>query len=195
MLNRSLASRAVGIAIAAGMGCFPAARAQSGETDAGEVAVLGGTMLASGAKPALTGSTGLAVSRYALALFETSFVPMHKQTIQPWPDRSTIEYSYLLDFGADFHIRVPVKPHWAPYGIIGGGVLWNFLRQQTTDSAGLHHTISYNQFNAVLHTGGGVRYYLTENWGIRSEVKVMAGKQVFTQILMGVFFVTPSNWP
>jgi len=69
------------------------------------------------------------------------------------------------------------------------------VRQHTVDSNGAALVRHYDQINGALHTGAGVRYYVRPSWGIRSEVKVIVSKEVYTQILMGVFYVTPSNWP
>src|SRR5689334_7902153 len=195
MVPATFTSRAAGVLIAAVLGFVTVARAQSGESGVGEVAGLGGVTFAGGAKPSVSGSAGTAFSRYALAVFDTSFIPLGNRTIQPWPESSSVEHSYLFDFGVDFHIRIPVKPRWAPYGIAGAGLLWDTLHQRTVDQAGIYRSIHYNQFNAALHTGGGIRFYVGEEWGIRSEIKVIVSKQVYTQVLMGVFYVTPANWP
>lgn len=165
------------------------------EGDEGEVAALGGISFAGGEHPAVTGSAGVAFSRYGMVVLDTSFLPLGNHTIQSWPDRSNVEHSYLFDFGVDFHIRIPVNKRWAPYGIAGTGLLWNTISAHTTDRLGRYGIAHYNQFNGALHTGGGVRYYVREGWGVRSEVKVIVSKQTYTQLLMGVFYVTPSNWP
>src|SRR5581483_6477378 len=98
-------------------------------------------------------------------------------------------------FGADVHIRIPIKEHWAPYAILGTGGLWNTVRQHTVDSNGFTILKAYDQFNGALHTGGGVRYYVGQNWGIRPEVKVIVSKQVYTLFTVGIFYVTPPDWP
>ena len=165
------------------------------ETDVGEVAALGGGSVGSGAQPVVMGSAGVAFSRYGMAFFETSFMPLSHHTIQPWPARSTVARSYLLDFGVDFHVRIPVGERWAPYGIVGTGLLWDIIHQDTVDSQGLALGRRFYQFNGALHTGGGVRYYVRKWWGIRSEVRVTVSKQVYTQLLAGFFYVTPSTWP
>jgi hypothetical protein len=172
----------------------PDAFAQS-ETDVGEVAALGGGSLGTGANPVVMGSAGIAFSRYGMALFDLSFMPLGQHTIQPWPARSTVTRSYLYDFGVDFHVRVPVGERWAPYGIVGTGLLWNIIHQDTVDSYGLALGKRFYQFNGALHTGGGVRYYVRKGWGIRSEVRVVVSKEVYTQLLAGIFYVTPSTWP
>ena len=121
------------------------------------------------------------------------FSPVGRQTIQPWPAPDTVNRSYLLDFGFDVHLRVPLKKRWEPYGIIGTGLLWNLVRQQIVSPEGVSTARGYNQFNGVLHTGGGLRYYVNERWGLRPEVKVIVSKQVYTSVSIGVFYVIPSN--
>ena len=196
MLTREFACRGAGVLVTAVLALAPpVASAQSDETGVGEVSALGGLALGAGARPALTGSSGVAMSRYAIAMFDTSFLTLGQHSIQTLPDRSKIDRSYLFDFGVDFHIRIPVNSRWAPYGILGAGLLWNRVRLATVNALGVSGFVHDDQFNAALHTGAGVRYYMGENWGIRPEVKVIVSKHVYTQILMGVFYVLPPNWP
>jgi hypothetical protein len=173
----------------------PILLAQSNDTDGGEVAAFAGGVFGLGTHGTVGGSAGAAISRYALALFEGSYTPLGSNTIQPWPEKSTVARSHLTDFDVCFHIRVPLKERWAPYGILGVGLLWNGLRQESLDSHGYQVSYHWNQFNAGFLTGAGVRYFVGENWGIRPEFKVIISKQTFTQVSMGVFYVVPSNWP
>lgn len=172
-----------------------AAFAQAGETDAGEVAALGGGTFGIGAQPAVAGSAGTSFSRHGMALLETTYMPMGNYTIQSWPDRSTVKRSYVFDFGFDIHIRIPVGKRWEPYGIAGAGLLWNIVRQNDVDAHGVQVVRQWDQFNGALHTGAGVRYYIGENWGIRPQFKVIVSKQVYSQLMVGVFYVTPPDWP
>jgi hypothetical protein len=174
----------------------PAAFGQSADSSAGEVAVLGGVTLGgTGARPTVTGGAGVAFSRYGMALVETTFLPLGDHTIQNWPGRDTVRRSDLLDFAVNFHVRIPVTPHLAPYGIVGTGLLWNLFRQDTFTPTGVPFTRHFNQFNGALNTGGGLRYYIGDNWGIRPEVKVTVSKHTYTTIAFGIFYVTPPNWP
>src|SRR5579883_185849 len=154
-------------------GAPPPVMAQAGEKDVGELAALGGGTFGIGAHPTATGSAGIAFSRYAMALFETTYMPMGNHTIQSWPDRSTIDRSYTIDFGFNVHIRIPVHHRWEPYAIAGTGVLWNLIRQDTVNLRGNAVVKHYDQFNGALHTGGGLRFYVGQNWGIRPECKVI----------------------
>jgi hypothetical protein len=174
--------------------------AQPADSEAGEVSARGGVTFGGGSpgmgwQPTVAGSTGVAFSKYGMLLIDTAFMPLSSHTIQGWPERATVNRSYLFDFGIDFHIRIPVKERIAPYAIAGTGLLWNMVRQQTVDADRIPVVRRYNQFNGALHTGGGVRFYINENWGLRPELKVIVSKQVYTTVSMGVFYVLPSNWP
>jgi hypothetical protein len=159
------------------------------------VAVLGGGIFGIGAQPAVTGSAGTAISRYGMILLEASFMPFGQSTIQPWPDRSTVNRSYVYDVGVNFHVRIPVGERWAPYGIVGTGLLWDLVRQHTVNFRDVAVVNHYNQFNGAFHTGAGLRFYIRQSWGIRPEVKVIVSKKIYTQVTMGIFYVTPPNWP
>jgi hypothetical protein len=173
----------------------PFASAQAGDRESGELAVLGGVSWGAGTQAAVSGSAGAAFSRYGMALFDFSFMPMGNHTIQPWPAPASVQRSHLYDFAVDFHVRVPIGNRWEPYGIVGTGLLWNSLNQSSTNAQGVSVIRHYDQFNGALHTGGGVRYFVGRNWGVRSEFKVIVSKDVYTRLSLGCFFVLPSDWP
>jgi hypothetical protein len=197
MPNGKFVSMAMGMVLAVWFPGTPRAYAQAGEDDVGELAGLAGAALggASGTQAAVTGSAGVAFSRHGMIFVDTLFMPLGDRTIQNWPLRATVNRSYLIDFGVDFHIRVPIHRKWAPYGIVGTGLLWNLFRQDALTAFGEPFTRHFNQFNGAFHTGGGLRYYINENWGIRPEVKVIVSNHVYTTIAFGVFWVAPTNWP
>src|SRR5262245_29309320 len=96
---------------------LPVLRAQSFEGDEGEVTAFGGGAFAIGTHPVVGGSTGTAFSKYAIGMIEVAFSPMGQDTLRrrigPTP-----ETSRLFDFNGSFHIQVPIKKRWAPYGIL-----------------------------------------------------------------------------
>jgi len=176
-------------------GVTPRAFAQAGQVDVGEVAGLGGATFGAGRHGSATGSAGVAFSRYGMFLFNVSYIPMGRNTIQPWPAPFTVNRSYTIDFGFDFNIRVPIKHHWEPYAIAGAGVLWDRVRQNTVDLKGFPLVRTFDQWNGAAHTGGGLRYYIGQNWGIRPECRLIVSRHVYTQVMFGIFYVTPPDWP
>ena len=196
MSDRSLVTKTAAILLAVvWAACMPTASAQSGETDVGELSGYGGGLFGVGTRFAAGGSAGIALSRYSMVLIDTSYMSLGRHTIQSWPAQSAVRRSNVLDFGVDFHIRIPVRDRWAPYAILGTGLLWNMVQADAADANGAPLVRGYDQFNAALHTGGGVRYYIGRNWGIRPEVKVIVSKQTYTMVTLGLFWVTPTEWP
>jgi hypothetical protein len=141
------------------------------------------------------GSAGVSFSRWGMALIEASFAPLGKYTIQPWPAQSSVRRSFLYDFGLDFHVRIPVRERWEPYAILGSSVLWNQLSADGENRRGDAVINHYNQVNAAFNTGIGLRYFVGRSWGLRPEVKVVISKQIYTRVSMGIFYVTPPDWP
>jgi len=177
------------------MPALPGAFAQSGETDVGEMSVSGGFLTGAGTQGSLTGGSGIALSRYGMLLFDTTFLPLGHNSIQFWPAPSTVKTSYAFDFAMDVHVRIPVKEHWEPYAILGTGLIWNVVHQQAVDPRGIAVTSRWDQFNGAFHTGGGLRYFLGSNWGVRPEVKVIISKQTYTCVSFGIFYQVPPGWP
>jgi opacity protein-like surface antigen len=168
--------------------------AQSGESEVGEVAAFGGGIAGLGAHPAVGGSTGLAFSRYAVGLIETSYSPLGSDALRKIPAGTLVDTSRLYDFNFSFHIRVPVRERWAPYAILGGGFLWNTFNQSVTGTPG-NVASSTSTWNFGFHTGGGLRYYIRDNWGICFELRVIVSSQTYTRFSVGIFYVLPENWP
>lgn len=169
--------------------------AQAGHHEDGELSIFGGGVFGAGSHGAVGGSAGAAITRWGMLLLEGSYMPLGQHTIQPWPAESTVLRSHLWDIAVDLHLRIPVNERWEPYAILGTGLLWDTLRQQTTDARGTPLTRNYDQFNGVFHTGGGVRYFIGKNWGIRPEVKAIVTRQTYTRMSVGIFYVTTGASP
>jgi hypothetical protein len=180
------------IAILLIYGARPAVLAAQTSGEDGEISVMGGGSFGMGAHPFIGLGDGFSFSKYGMALVEASYTPLEGHIIWPRTDIRTPRNSYLLDFGLNFHIRYPIGEHWAPYGLFGGGLLFNSYRAFTSSETAL---IGIDDFKGAFFTGGGVRYYVRPNWGIRSECKVTVSSRVFTRVSFGVFYTLPSNWP
>ena len=165
---------------------------QSGETDVGELAIHGGGTFGTGTHPAVAASTGIAFARRGMALLDVAYTPMGHDILWRRHDVQSPQNSQLFEFMFSSHIRFPVKARLAPYAIIGGGLLFNTFRGYTGPQGAL---VGIEDFKFGVQTGGGVRYYLGENWGIRPEFKVIVSSQTYTRMSIGVFYVVPPLWP
>jgi hypothetical protein len=177
-------------------------RAQSSETEVGEMAAFGGLTLGLGTTGAVGASSGTAFSKYALGLIEVAFSPVGNTTLRHRIG-PPVENSRLFDFNGSFHIRIPVRKRWAPYGIVGGGILFDSFRAiptrppengDTTTPAPPPVVFAVDEFNFGFHTGGGLRYYIREDWGIRPEFKVVISNRTYTRFTIGIFVNVSSDW-
>jgi hypothetical protein len=173
----------------------PGLMAQAEDADRGELSVFTGGTFGAGSHGAVGGSAGAAITRYGMLLLEGAYMPLGDHTIQPWPAESTVQRSHLWDIALDTHIRIPVKERWEPYAILGTGILWNTVEQGTVNQQGAATIHKFDQFNGAFHTGGGVRFFIGKNWGIRPEVKAIVTRQTYTRVSVGIFYVTSGQWP
>ena len=174
--------------------------AQSSDSDTGEVAAFGGGVFGIGTHAAVGASSGVAFSKYGIGLIEAAFSPLGEQTVRrrigPKP-----ESSKLLDFNFSVHIRIPVKQRFAPYAIVGGGLLLDKFKVVPTvvppadpgEPPTTQAALSVDEFNFGFHTGGGFRYYVREDWGIRPEFKVIVSNRTYTRFTVGIFYTLPSG--
>ena len=178
------------------------------DSETGEVAGFGGTTMGLGkTQPAVGASTGLAFSKYGLGLFEVVFSPLSTDTMRRRPiGAPRVQDSLLFDINGGMHIQIPVRRKWAPYGIVGGGMLLNSFRAVNTAPGEIDPstgepvregglTAAVREVNFAFHTGGGVRYYVKEDWGIRPEFKIIISNQTYTRFTVGIFYNLPSSWP
>ena len=166
-------------------------RAQSDATG-GELAVYGGGTSGIGTHSLMGASSGIAFSRYALAMLDVSYSRFGNDMLRDWPGRQA-QNSNLYDFNVSAHIRIPINRKWAPYAIAGPSVMWNSYEQLVTGAGGSTSTTSRDDVNFGFHTGGGVRYHINENWGIRPEVRVIISNQTYVAFSLGVFFNVESG--
>jgi hypothetical protein len=169
---------------------LPYSNAQSSDNGIGELGIFGGAAFGPGSHGTVGGSTGLAFSRYGIVLLEAAYVHLDKDTMRPRPADAGVRESRLFDFNVSCHVRVPVRERWAPYGILGGGLLWNNFGYTPVVGIGAPVVTRRDEFNFGFHTGGGLRYYFREDWGIRSEFKVIVGARTYTRVSIGIVHTT-----
>jgi hypothetical protein len=181
----------------AGLVLAAAALAQPGETDVGELAAYTGFAAGGlGTHPLVGGSGATALSRYLLAQVDASWVPLGRRTLRSYPGIATTQ-SNLYDFNCSVQIRVPVRKRWAPYAILGAGVLYNPYHIQALGSQGAIYLSSQSDTAFGFETGGGVRYYVANNWGVRGEYRYTISSRNFSRLVGGVFyqFNGPGSFP
>ena len=167
--------------------------AQSGEEAVGEVsAYTGAAMGALGGHPLVGGTTGLVAFKYAIGLVDTSFMPLGNRTIVHY--QAATRNSQFFDINFTVDIQVPVNHRILPYGLFGPALLYNRYQIQTTLPQGSVSFVGQDDCKFGFQTGGGLRYYVKENWGVRAEYRYTISSQNFGGIGAGVFYQFSTPW-
>jgi hypothetical protein len=78
---------------------------------------------------------------------------------------------------------------------LGAAILYNPYRVQGVRPDGTVYTFGLDDVKFGVETGGGVRYFVREDWGIRGEYRYTVSTQNFSRIVLGIFYRLPSTWP
>lgn len=177
------------------IGCFGllagllSAAAQPNDQGSGEFSAYTGAVIGDIDRTATIGAgAGVPIARLVTAFIETSYIPLGHETLRVYPGL-TVADSRLYDFSFAIHIKVPVKRRWVSYAVLGSSVLYN------TYSIASTHLPGQNDAKFGFDGGGGVRYYIKDNWGIQSEVRYTVSSQNLSRLLWGVFYEVDDAWP
>jgi opacity protein-like surface antigen len=163
--------------------------------DVGEVSTYTGVGFGSlGTRAWVGGTTGAAMSKYAIALIDTSFLPIGGATLAAYPGLVTSR-SRLYDFNFTVHIQIPVNRRWTPYALVGSGLLFNTYQVQVIRPDGIISFYGQDDAKFGFQTGGGARYFIGEDWGVKGEYRYTISTQNFSRILVGVFYQFHEPWP
>jgi opacity protein-like surface antigen len=183
-------SRHICLAVIGLLASFPV-HAQS-EVGSGELGVYVGGISGNGTHAIVGGTAGLIISKYAIGLFDISFSNLSNSTLRKYSGYD-VTNSHLYDFNYSFHFQYPVNDKWAPYGLAGPSLIWNGFSYGTVGANGVVIHSNRDDVNFGFQTGGGVRYNIKDNWGIRPEVKVVISGRTYVVFSVGFFFNTPAG--
>jgi opacity protein-like surface antigen len=139
------------------------------------------------------GSTGVSPSKYFMAVLDTNFLPMGSHTLRTGLVGTSISRLYDFNFGG--HILIPLHHRITPYGILAAGVLYNTYRISSIRPDGVTYLAGRSDCKFGFETGGGVRFFATEGFGVRGEYRFTASTQNFHRVLVGVFYEFGGIWP
>jgi Outer membrane protein beta-barrel domain len=153
----------------------------------GEFSALGGVSAGGfGTRPVVAGSAGLGFSRYLMGLLETSVIPLNNRTLIP-TGAVQVKGSDLFDFNFALHVRIPIQK-WEPYALFGTAVLMNPYTAGIQSPSGTVAYVGERHSKFGLEIGAGCRYYVKDNWGIRTEYRYTSSTRDFNRVLGGVFY-------
>lgn len=141
------------------------------------------------------GNVTYAVNKYILPYTEFTYIPGLRQQIE-----KTKGYYQrnLTDFHGGVHLRMPIfrESPIVPYGAFGVGLLHsNAPTGQQVNSAGTASSITGigPSSSLAVNGGGGLRFYIGQRFGLRTEAKVYHStsdslRATFYKVEFGVFF-------
>ncbi len=146
------------------------------------------------------GNVTYAVNNWLLPYIEYSYFPAIGTTVSVPAIGAKASFGIpLSDFHGGVHLRFRIgESHIAPYAVFGIGALTHFKTSYNATYIGadsLPHTLSGSipaGSDFAINAGGGIRYYITEKFGVRAEAKVYKANssitQVFGKVEAGFFF-------
>ena len=163
--------------------------AQGAEPGKAELSGYAGvTMGAIGAHPAAGASAGISLSRHASFLADLSYMPLGGNTLQFYPGQVRVANSGLYDLNLTGNILIPLHRGWEPYLIGGLAFLFSTYRVATGNAQGSVIFANRSDSDVGFETGAGVRYFLAENWGVRTEYRYTFSNRNFGRFLAGFFY-------
>ena len=175
---------------------IPVMLAQTGESfqETGEVSAYTGVGFGTlGTHPWVGGSTGISPSKYAVALIDASFMPLNTATLRGNLPRTTT--SRLYDFNFTVHVQIPTHHRVTPYGLAGAALLYNTYLIPAIRPNGVAYIAGRSDVKFGFETGGGARYFVGKDWGLRGEYRYTVSTHNFSRILGGVFYQFEGTWP
>src|ERR1022692_1333739 len=128
-------------------------------------------------RPMGGGNLAVGVSRYLYPFVEASYLPGLLRT-QDLGNNTTLRYNIkVTDFHGGMHFRLPLAERRViPYGVAGVGLVresqatgyitQTLFGQPTTSPSPISSITSF-----AVNFGGGLRFFLTERFGLRLEFK------------------------
>ena len=168
------------------LGAWPLYGQERGESVGELSAMSGGTAGGLKTHPVVTGSAGISIRRYLMLLGETSVIPLSNWTLIP-PAAVQVRGSDLFDFNIALQGRIPIKK-WEPYGVFGMAVLMNPYTAGILTPSGAVAYVGERRSKFGLEWGAGCRYYVKDNWGIRTEYRYTSSTRNFNRVVGGIFY-------
>jgi len=146
-----------------------------------------------------------AVTRWLLPYAEYSYFPGIGRTLSqsvpglPNPILTSTFSLPLSDFNGGVHLRIPIRESpVVPYAVVGIGALHHFAKDVNFNYVGadaLQHTLTARDpagTDFAVNFGGGIRYYVSQRFGIRVEAKAYRPSSSITDVfgkVEGGFFL------
>lgn len=168
--------------------------AQTQRGDLGEFAgFFGPTMGGIGSNISVGGGSYVQLGSATLLGIEGIFTSMGDRSFRP--ETFVVRGSRLYDINATLHIQSPREfKRFKPYGLLSIGLQHASFETRTTEEPNVIY-VRDSTDNFGFATGGGARYYMSDSWGFRPEVRVCISARTYVRLSIGVFAeITAGEW-
>ncbi|MEZ5402828.1 MAG: outer membrane beta-barrel protein [Bryobacteraceae bacterium] len=160
-----------------------AAGLEKGQTEAGAVA---GIVSGIGTHGTIGVQAATGVTERIAAYGELSFIPGGGGNSSFGGVTSTAS-ARALNLNGGIHYQFGAHGKAVPYAAAGLGVLRSSASYRSS-GAGVDIRGSASATNLYFNFGGGLRYYVKDNWGFRPELMIFAGDQTYVRLGVGIFY-------
>jgi len=181
--------RAPLLAVIIGLLLATAGYGQEMEKGQVEAAGLAGIVAGIGTHGTIGGSIGAVVRDRIFAYGELSYIPGGGGGFQV-PGFSAESSAKAINFNAGAHYLFSRNNSIVPYAGAGIGILRSTFSTSTT-VGGVTTSGDFSNTDFYFNFGGGFRYSFNDRWGVRPELMVFAGSEVFVRIGAGVYYHFP----
>jgi hypothetical protein len=149
----------------------------------GEVTGFGGVVAGVGTHGVVGGGIHVTATKSLLIGGEFSYIPLGGGSGEILGTRYRANAkAYDFNGGAQYSFATS-NPKVAPYVSGGLGIIHG-----SGSVAGPGFSASAGSNDFMFHFGGGLRYFVKDNWGIRPELKVFAGSDTYVRLAIGLFY-------
>jgi hypothetical protein len=186
-MNKKVRALLVVLSVSSFTARTPVAKAADTEVGTAQVAGFGGLVAGIGTHGTVGGGLAYAATERLLAVGEFSYIPGGSEKISG--EGFAVKGSAkAYDFNGGIHFQFPLKePKAVPYVAAGVGALHSSASVRTT-VMGTTVSTKASATDFYFNFGGGLRYYISDRWGIRPELKIFAGDETFVRLAIGIFY-------
>ena len=160
------------------------------EKEKGQIEATGqiGFVSGIGTHGAFGGSGGTALNEHVLVFGEFLYIPLGSSTVRVLGvNQSVSARGFNFDGGLQYQFRK--NGSMVPYAGVGLGLLHSSASISTNFSfQGFNFNAGGSSNDFYVNVGGDIRYYVSEQWGVRPELTIFAGPNTFVRIGAGVFY-------
>jgi opacity protein-like surface antigen len=134
------------------------------------------------------GGLGVALTPSVLGYGEVSYIPLGSasSSVMPVGIQSSAS-GKAINFNAGAQFQFSRSAQMVPFAGLGLGIL-HASSSYSSSIGGVTVTGRASGNDLYFNVGGGVRYYVSDRWGVKPELMIFAGPDAFVRFGGGIFY-------